>query len=1228
MHIIYPPASHLPSQNCLRNLRGVAVMLILVLGIASTLAAQAFRLKRYNEDAGLAEGYIYTIVQDGKGFLYLGTGAGLYRFDGGKFKAFKQANGLAQDFTTASFRDSKQRVWLGHYEGQVSLLQDMAIRPLQDSNVIKAAICGFAEDKQGNIWCASQEGIHLLETAGVVKSFTAGLDGRNIYSFSIAKAGTQEYCLVGTDQGLLVYRPSGKKMEFLYASSKVPATRIQCIAKLPTRSGFLIGTEDAGLIEYVPDTRDTTAIMSAYNATTGYPLLDNVQSLLIDNGRDLWIGTAGNGFLKYRDNGSGLLTPISPALRSDSTGQDNIRAIYQDRFGQVWMGTYGKGLLCMTDEVFTTYRMRNDSASKMQVLCSIEDRKGDFWVGTNRGLYLIDRNTVASSNGQYTLSGMLRLLAKRKYTTADGLPADEITCLMQDASQDIWVGTRNHGVAILHNGEERFVPKSFSDISLSNNINAIVQDKQGNVWIATTDGAFSYNPSSGKTNYYGTQNKLPHNNIYNIFCDVDGGVWLATHTNYITLYDGKSFENFEVSEHGEISTVTCINQTKDKVIWLGTDGAGLYRYDRKSFQQFTKLDGLQSNYVYQIIVDHYDNVWTTHRDGFSRWIHDTDHIISYPAKEYFPNPENPVTGANIDAFGNIWFCSEHGWIKYNWNPTRNKTTPPAIFINALEIGDSSWDIHSDIDLAYGSYNFKFGFLGLTFLNQEDVLYQYKLEGREQDWSAPTKQDFVTFQSLADGEYTFHVRACNVYGKCNESSARISFRIAPPFWKTWWFIALMALVFAGAIYAYIRYRIYRLNKEKAELEEKVKQRTIELQAEKEKVDLANIELEKLSLVASETDNAVFILDPKGDLTWVNAGFSRLTGFSIEDLLELRNGGRNFLDTSSDSRVNERLREAIRENKSVQYESQLPSKSGDTIWVISTLTPILDKAGKLRNIVIIDSNITDRKVAEEKIRQMNAELESQVAARTRELAESNESLQHENEEHIKTAAQLTRINSELDTFVYRASHDLKGPLASLIGLINIAGMELSDNAVAVRYLGLMDKASKRLDVILIDLIEATQVKQRVVEKTDINAAQLATTVCDVVRQQVDMTNAEIVIDIDPNLMLNTDEPLFTAILQNYLGNALKYKDKAKEKAIATLSIKAYERHLLVSVTDNGIGMPEDMQHRVFDMFYRGSHATGGSGLGLYIVKQAAEKLGGSVSLQSNLGEGTTMFAKIPL
>jgi PAS domain S-box-containing protein len=1210
------------------------VLTLLFSTFSCNLIAQGYVAKHFDAENGLAEEYVYTLVQDDRGFLFLGTGSGLIRFDGAKFKTYVQADGLADDFITACHKDRNGLIWLGH-EGRLSSMFGSKIKAHPDTSSIKSRVVAIATDSYGDVWCASQRnGIFLVDSTKVLKNERNGLtEDMTIHSMSIGKSGGVEYMLVGTDQGLLVYTLKTKGMpKFAYNATKVPSTKIQCIVKQTTQPGFWIGTEDEGLVVFGPAATDSTSQVVRMDATTGFPV-NNVMSISEGPNKSLWVGSGNQGFFKFRNSfpspqlpNQGLL-PIVGSRSADSLPISIVKAIFHDNFGTTWMGTYGSGLFALEDQTLSTIRLAEDSTSNLELLCTTEGRSGDFWVGTNRGLYLLDVESVKSNSLKYALGGILTLPHKQHFTEKDGLPSSQITCVLEDHGGNLWVGTRDAGIAVLLAGETKFQPRSFSDLSLSNSINGLALGKGNLLWIATTDGAFSFDLLSGQTNCYGTQNKLPHNNIYDIFTDQKGKVWFATHTNRLAFFDGKNIDTREVTDHGEIPNISCIDQDKKGVFWLGTDGSGLYRFEGDKFKQFTKADGLQSNYVYQLVIDHYGHIWTTHRDGFSMFVPETGKFLTFPSKAYMPSEENPPSSASIDAYGNIWFTTEYGIMRYNWNPERNIGTAPKIFLESVTVFDSLYPITDEIVLPYNSYRISFGYLGLTFLNQEDVEYQYKLEGREPDWSPLTKLDHISFQALEDGEYTFHVRACNRFGKCNESAAKIRIVILPPFWKTWWFRILILLAVGGLVFAYIRYRIYRLNREKAALEEKVKQRTIELRAEKEKVEKANIELEKLSLVASETDNAVFILDPAGNLSWVNEGFTRLTGLTMEEMLAIRNEP-EFLNTSTNPRIKELLSKATNENRSVQYESILPSKSGQEIWVVSTLTPIFDASGKLRNIVIIDSNITDRKIAEEKIRQMNAELESQVAARTRELADANQSLLIENQEHIKTSEQLKRTNSELDTFVYRASHDLKGPLASLNGLINIAGMELSDNTVATRYLGLMDKAAKRLDGILIDLIEATQVKQRTVELGSIPALVLANTVVEGLKTQMDFTQIEVNLEISPELQIVSDETLLTSILQNLIVTSIRYRDPAKPICKLGLTIAQDAGKWAVTLSDNGLGYNDDVKHRVWDMFFKANNQISGSGLGLYIVKQATEKLGGQVSMETKALEGTTIHLEFPL
>ena len=1199
-----------------RKLSPLLTFLIGLMGLLlpQDIVAQSFTLERYNAENGLPEAYIYTLAQDERGFLYVGTGAGLFQFSGQSFTRLTRAHGLAEDFTTCSYRDRKNRLWFGHFEGGLTLMEDLRFRSVLDSSLLNSSITGIVEDEAGNIWVAAQRnGLVRIAPDMSVQAFPKGWEDGLTLALA---AAPNKHLLVGTDAGLQVVKLTSQGPVIDRKATLIPNSKINAISSRPKRPGYWIATEDEGLWEYIPGAIPEKDTATGFMDTLRYP---NISCIIEDDYQRVWLGVPGNGFLSYDDRiSTDRMRPYLPISPSDTLGQKIIRCLFRDRFGQIWMGTYGDGLYCLSESNFTTIQLGYPEAPK-QVNVVLEDKAGNFWIGTLNGLYTVTRFVPEHFGYTYTIGKPILMPAVRAWNTTNGLPADEITALFEDKRHNVWVGTKTNGVALINAKRDSVKAVELSDLVLSKSINAITEDKQGYVWIATTDGAFRYDAKTGQSRSYTTRNGLAHNNISDIYPDRHGRLWFITHTNRLCVFNGKGFEVVKVSEAGEVPNVNCIVEDMAGNLWIGTDGMGLYKYNGNTFKNYNEQDGLLSNYVYFLTPDRYDNIWLAHRKGFTRYITKTDKFIPYPNKTQFQYEENPLYSAYMDKKGNIWYGSEQGAIRYNWIPSRTSNAPPYTFIRSMEIADYAGDLSEGASLPYNSYRIKFNFLGLTFLQQEDVRYQYKLEGLTPDWSDPFDETSVTLQGLEDGSYTFVVRACNAMGNCNEVPAKFSFRIQPPFWKTWWFRIFMVILAAGAIYAFVRYRTYRLNAEKEALENRIEARTSELKEEKEKVEHANRELEKLSLVASNTDNAVFILDPQGNLEWVNDGFTRLTGHTYGSLITAY-PSRNVLDFSSNPEFKELMEKAVKAKISVQYESQIPTTNGEKIWVLSTLTTVNDADGNLRNIIIIDSNITERKKAEEQIKLMNTELERLVAART-------EQLRKENEEHIKTAERLKVINKELDTFVYRASHDLKGPLASLLGLINIASGELEGNAVAERYLGLMERAGKRLDGILVDLIEATQVKQGAAEYSKIEVRPFVDQIIDSLSNRPDFDKMSFELDIPQDLGVVSDKKLFLSILQNYIDNSIKYRDVSKPSSNAKISVQEQGDSIEIAVSDNGTGIPEDLQGRVFDMFFRGSKQATGSGLGLYIVQQAAEKLGGSIRMQSVLGEGSTFYASLP-
>lgn len=230
-----------------------------------------------------------------------------------------------------------------------------------------------------------------------------------------------------------------------------------------------------------------------------------------------------------------------------------------------------------------------------------------------------------------------------------------------------------------------------------------------------------------------------------------------------------------------------------------------------------------------------------------------------------------------------------------------------------------------------------------------------------------------------------------------------------------------------------------------------------------------------------------------------------------------------------------------------------------------------------------------------------------------------------EKINDRKELERLNKELETFMYRSSHDIKGPLASIIGLVNIAKMDVED-AQGLKYLGMIQERAHSLMSSLQKLIKVTTIMQGKLEYENISVNQTLRESLAKLEFVPERENLMIMTDIEDNDYIITDRSLLETILCHLLDNALKYKGR-KLPYIKIIGNKENEEYKL-SIVDNGQGIHPSLQMRVFDMFYRGNENSNGAGLGLYIVKNAVEKLQGRISMQSTPGRGTTIDIYLPL
>ena len=337
----------------------------------------------------------------------------------------------------------------------------------------------------------------------------------------------------------------------------------------------------------------------------------------------------------------------------------------------------------------------------------------------------------------------------------------------------------------------------------------------------------------------------------------------------------------------------------------------------------------------------------------------------------------------------MYFAGPLGLNRFDPGNLAINTYVPPIEITAIKVLEQPFESELEISeireitLNYDQNILYFEFSSLDYTNPYRNQYKYKMEGFNKDWIFCKNVRFTTYTNLDPGEYVFKVKGTNSDGIWNEKVKAIHIIITPPFWKTGWFRILIIVFLIMAVVIYVKLRERNLKRQKRILEEKVKERTKKINVQKDELEQinetlnqTNIELEKLSIVARETDNAVIIANAYGEIEWVNEGFTKMTGYNLEEFVKER--GNSLTEISGNPEIKEIIDDCIANKKTVVYETRNNDKSGKEFWVQTTITPIIDNDnGKLKKLVIIDSDITEMKLAEEEIKQKNKNITDSIS-----------------------------------------------------------------------------------------------------------------------------------------------------------------------------------------------------------------------------------------------------------
>ncbi|MFL5762453.1 MAG: two-component regulator propeller domain-containing protein [Bacteroidia bacterium] len=796
--------------------------IVLILFLARTGYSQIYHFDLYTEDNGLAQNYIYSISQAKDGFLLLSTGNGFVSFEGNKFRNYTVRDGLQENFVNIHYIDSGNNTWLGHYQSGITKMRDGKFTKIKGSEELGSKVICFDEDQNKNIWAAVKDkGVYYIDTANTLRGPVLPGD-QSINCFRIISDGS---LLCGSDQGLAIFnikdpgKPllistvpelTGKSVKFIIRDSR--NTSLYWVA-IPGEGVYGIKFEKG-------NARTVSTI-------TGKLLSQslNILSIYSDHESNLWISLADEGLKKviFPSGNKKDIYSVKTISQKNGLPTNYIQSVFEDFEYNMWFGTFGNGLIEMPVHKFNFFRPEAGT----DITSILTDSLDYMWLGTSAGLLKYN----SEDNSKTIL-----------YDEHNGFVKDQVSSLMRDNTGKIWIGCVLNGLFTFDPKTGQFENFSKKNKLLPCSVNHITQTKKGIIIAATTEGAYFIDPLAHTQQLLTTNEGLLYNNVRHVFCDSKNRIWFSSEGTppYFLEKDEITILKDIPELRGFI--INSVTEDLNGLICICTGGDGIFFYDGKKTTNIRVENGLLSNFCYSAVLNFNNDIWITHKNGISRIKGSDHHVTTYKKSDGLLFVSNNMNAACSDLKGNLWFGTEEGLVLYNSKRNSNAIPEPRVKVQSLVLNDKSFTTQDRIALPYGSYNAKLSFIGISLTDASKVMYKYRLSGLDSTWRI-TDEKTVEFPKLSNGNYTFQVYACNQDGVWTTLPAEISFEIGIPVWQRIWFWIAVILLLTFLIYIFIRSRIKGLLRIKQQLEAKVKEKTYQLQIEKEQIEGIKVILEE-------------------------------------------------------------------------------------------------------------------------------------------------------------------------------------------------------------------------------------------------------------------------------------------------------------------------------------------------------------------------------------------------
>lgn len=863
--------------------------LLLILSIVGKFYPQQFNFKHINNHDGLSSIYVSCIAQDDLGFMWFGTQDGLNKYDGYQIKVFKNdptnPNSLSCSDITCIKQLSSDLFVVGTREG-LNFFNPIKEKFLPLGNIAGLDVKINTAEKydNNNVLIGSEDGLYLVDIISKkARKYIFTIEGK-ISVRTILKIKNRFY--IGTKEAGL-WRLENNKLGKISLIKPdyfdFNLSELSTILDIKEYAGKLyLGSKENGIFKVDMNTHEIEekVIFNSDNGAT-----NTIRKMEILDNR-IYVAT-GYGFVTYNLL-SKKYTIIKANTYENSISNNITKYIFLDKDENIWLGTEMGGVDVSFKQAQKFPQNELDEDYTLKNIYSFLEVNGNCFVGGENLLQLYDTKT---KNQVSDLSKLIN--------------GNAALCLYIENDNLLWIGSYGKGL-IRYNIKTKEVKKVLSE-NLGITILCLKTNKNYLYACSVDDGLFEIDLKTFQVKNYSQADGLTSSSINTIFKDSKNNVWLGMiDGGLVKLKDfpnGKKLQITQIYKNDKrqnqiaSNTILALNEDRNGVIWVATSSGLSKLYPNNTFVSFYEKDGLPNTYLYSILKDSIGNFWMSSNNGIIRFnplLPEKEIIFKhYTTKDGLANTEYNIGAAYLSENGTMYFGGANGFNVFNPNRIKDNLTPAKTYIVSYKrsgkdvVTDSLINYKKHLKLSWRENYFQFEVVALNYTDPSKNKFSYKLEGYDNDWSAPSSVRYISYTELPGGEYTLKIKASNNDGVWNQTPYEIKITVVPPFWKTTWFYILVGIFGSAAVIAFTQYRTRAIKKENKILENKVAERTKEL-AEKNKDITSSIEYAKRiqeailpskDVIFSKLKKVFILYKPKdivsGDFYW----FAEKNSFNI-------------------------------------------------------------------------------------------------------------------------------------------------------------------------------------------------------------------------------------------------------------------------------------------------------------------------------------------------------------